>query len=129
MTRSLLPASIAAAALAGALAFSVPARAQGYYPPSTDINPDNYVGLHKVDPAALRGDPVLLASGDEVGTVSDVSLSEDGTAKRVKISLDDGGSVWVPKDSLRFNTDDQTLLTNMSMHDLDRRSYHEDMED
>lgn len=82
------------------------------------LDPNAFVVLKKVDPDKLHDAPVQIASGNTVGTVSDVALGSDGAPQRVKIELSDGGRVWVPESSLRYNQDDDTLLTNMSGDDL-----------
>jgi hypothetical protein len=82
------------------------------------LDPAAFVALNKIDPDKLHAAPVEIASGDTVGQVRDVALGGDGAPQRVKIALTSGGQVWVPESSLRYDQDNDTLLTNMSDDDL-----------
>ncbi len=82
------------------------------------LNPESFVVLKKIDPGKLQDASVEIASGETVGQVGDVALASDGTAQRVKILLGDGGHVWVPENALRYNQDNDTVLTNMSDDEL-----------
>jgi len=82
------------------------------------FDPDDFVSLDARSGDQFIDMPVEIASGALIGTVKMVALSFDGSAARVLVGLDTGGSVWVVADALRYNRNARILLTNLRNSEL-----------
>jgi hypothetical protein len=83
------------------------------------FNPADFVALTGVRGPDLVGDDVETKSGQAIGHVDKISAAH-GRVASVTVDLDDGRSVTIRADKLRYNKKDAFLLTNLDQPELEQ---------
>lgn len=80
--------------------------------------PKRYEKLAFVDSERLIGAKVETYSGTDIGRVEELAHA-DGHIAAVRVALDEGSRhVWIDRGDLKFDTEDDILVTDLARHDL-----------
>jgi sporulation protein YlmC with PRC-barrel domain len=72
-----------------------------------------------MDSSDLKGLRVSSRDGTRVGRIRDVDTDNDGRVVRVAIRTGDRRTAWIDSDDLRYDGDNQTVVTDLSSSQVD----------
>jgi hypothetical protein len=82
--------------------------------------PDSWRTWRLQSDARLVGDRVEIIGGARVGTVDYVVRSPSGRIEALAVILDNGKTVWIDENDIRFNRNSRVIVTNLDRGDLYR---------
>jgi len=80
--------------------------------------PDRYSRWTLDDSEHLTGQRVEILGGAHVGTVVGSARSAAGRVEGLEVTLDNGKTVWIDREDVRYDRGDRTVVTNLDRHDL-----------
>lgn len=80
--------------------------------------PDRYARWTLDDSDHLTGQRVEILGGDRVGTVVGAAHTGAGRVEGLEVALDNGKTVWIDREDVRYDRGDRTVVTNLDRHDL-----------
>lgn len=80
--------------------------------------PDRYARWTLDDSDHLTGQRVEILDGAHVGTVVGAARSSGDRVEGLEVALDNGKSVWIDREDIRYDRGDHTVVTNLDRRDL-----------
>lgn len=80
--------------------------------------PDRYARWTLDDSDHLMGQRVEILDGAHVGTVVGAARSASDRVEGLEVALDNGKTVWIDREDVRYDRGDRTVVTNLDRHDL-----------
>lgn len=98
-----------------------PAKAAVSTAPAGQFNPADFASLDAIGGLSLDGVNVETKTGESIGHVGNVAITR-GHIQFVTVDLDEGRSVKIAADKLRYNRKDAFLLTNLDVPELEQQA-------